>query len=131
MPTAVKMTTVHFPFPLGKLIGGATWATVAIPLTQNFTPVMVDGVTPDDYFNEILVQTNPTNTGNVYVLVPTAALPGGSPPDLTNYTNVAAILVAGASWPRSRESWKEQFNVTDYWLGFANATDFCIGSVTR
>jgi len=118
--TPVKITS--YPFSLGKIIPGATFASACVPLTQNVLPVQNDGVTPDTQFNSIVIQAHGTNTGIVYVCTSAAA------PDLTNYTNVIGELTAGQTYPRSKE-WANNRNISSIYIGAVNAADFVIASV--
>ena len=62
--TPVKITS--YPFSLGKIIPGATFASACVPLTQNVLPVQNDGVTPDTQFNSIVIQLNCLSRSTTY-----------------------------------------------------------------
>jgi hypothetical protein len=123
MPTNVKTGTVKFPWPLGKVYPGASYATVSAPLTQNIQPVNID-LTPDNQFNGIFIQANPNNAGNIYVCSSAAN------PDETAYTNVLGILSPGAWYPRGKE-WANNRDITGLFIGADNATDFAIVSIDQ
>jgi len=53
MPTDVQIS--GYPFSLGKILPGATFASACAPLTQNFNPLNNDG-TKDHIFNGIFIE---------------------------------------------------------------------------
>lgn len=135
MPTVLTVTgTLPNPFSLGKVIPGATFATACVPLTQNLTPVMPDKVTPDRYFNEILITAFggsgptasplPSNTGFIYICSSASA------PDLVNFTNVLAILAPNDTYPREGD-WSNNKDIQGFFVGADNATDYAIATAGR
>jgi hypothetical protein len=123
-----------FPVALGKLLGGATYATISIPLDANLKSLaMPDGMPEASYgFNEIEVQAATTNTGLVYVTILLSGQSAGTVADLTAYTNVIAIIPAGATWSRyANPAYSNKWNPGSYYLTFANSTDFAIGNAGR
>jgi hypothetical protein len=123
MATNVKTGAMGFPYPMGKVFPGASYATVSVPLTQNIIPTKTNGVdgteVPDYQFNGVWIQANPDNTGYIYVCS------NASAPDTTNYTNVLGFLSAGQWFPRVKE-WANNRDISKLYVGAANATDFAI-----
>lgn len=121
MPTNINVGQVGMPFALGKLMPGATYATVSIPLVTNYQPVNQDG-TADNQWNNINLQADLNNSGTIYICNSAAA------PDTTAYTNVIGELTAGAWFPRNKE-WANNRDISKIFIGATNATDFVIGSI--
>jgi hypothetical protein len=111
-----------FPYSLGLIVPGGTFATVSVPLTQNIVPVANDGTTPDYQFNAISIQAAPANTGVIYICNSAAA------PDKVGYTNVIYILAKGLVWTRQKE-WANNRDISKIFLGADNGTDFAIASI--
>ena len=125
MPTNVQIN--GYPYSLGKIQPGGTFATACVPLTQNIQPVNNDG-TKDHIFNGIFIQAfggtslQPANTGVIFVCNSAAA------PDLVNFTNIIAVLQAGDQFPRSKE-WANNRDINKLFIGAENGVDFALVSV--
>jgi len=124
-----KVSAMSFPFSLGKILPGATFASACVPLTQNIQPVQEDNKTlANDAWNEILIQAWPgsptvvANSGNIYVCSSAAA------PDVVGFTNILAVLLAGDTYPRKNE-WANLKDISKLFIGADNATDFVICSI--
>ncbi len=124
MSTNVKTGNMLFPFPLGKLLPGADFATLSVPLTENFTPCNSDGVTPDNQFNAITVQAGLDNTGVIYICNSAAA------PDKTGYTNVIQMLTKGQTWGNDKGLACNR-GVNSVFIGADNGTDFAIANIDQ
>jgi hypothetical protein len=102
-----------------------------VQLNANLPALSPDGTPSATGYNEIEVQAASTNTGNLYICVPLASgsfAAGGSPPDTTNFTNVIAVIPPGSTWPRyGNPAYADKWNLSDYWLGAGNATDYAFG----
>lgn len=128
MATNVKTSVMPLPYSLGLVKPGATFATVSVPLTQNIVPVEQDGTTPHRMFSGIFITAFAgagaiaTNTGNIYICNTSAA------PDLTNFTNVIAILQPGDIFPRYKE-WSNNRDIGILFIGADNADDQALVSV--
>jgi hypothetical protein len=112
MPTATKTGTVPYPWPLGKIVPGATFSTIALPITTNIQPVNADG-TPDNMFNYIGIQADLSNALNIYICT-------SATPDLTNYTNVVGELSAGTWWSRGKE-WANNRDISQIFIAAQNS----------
>jgi hypothetical protein len=116
-----------YPYSLGKIIPGATFATACVPLTANIQPVNNDG-SKDHIFNGIFIRSFPGtstiagNTGAIFICNSAAA------PDLVNFTNIIDILSPGDSFPRSKE-WANNRDISKLFIGAENATDFALAFV--
>ena len=117
MPTPVKISTVNFPFPMGYIIPGASYATVSVPLTQNFLPDQLA-------FSSIAIQADPDNSADYIYICSDARAPQ------SNGSNVIAKLAPGAWLPYSRE-WGNIFNLNSLFIGATNSTDHAIVSVMQ
>jgi hypothetical protein len=124
MAVNIKTGSMTWPFPMGKLFPGAAYATQSVPLTANVVPCDNDGVTPDYFFNGILVQASPNNTGLIYVCNSSAA------PDKVGYSNVIYMLSAGQTWMNTKE-WANVRDISKIFIGADNATDFAIASILQ
>ncbi len=116
-----------FPYPLGKVFPGASFATISVPLTQNIQPTKKDNLgneVPDNQFNGIFIRASNLNSGNMYVCNTAAA------PDLTAYSNVIDELPPGAAFPRGKE-WANNRDITALFIGATNATDFTIPALDQ
>jgi hypothetical protein len=118
MPTTAIPGNVGYPFPLGKILPGATFATASVPLTQNIQPVDVAGL-PDNNWNGIFIQAHVLNVGPIYICSNAAG------PDLVNYTNILGEVLPGGSFPRGKE-WANNRDISKIFVGAGNATDFAI-----
>jgi hypothetical protein len=130
MPTSVKTGSVPFPWSLGAIRPGATFASASAPLTKNTLPVMNDGVSHDKNFNGVFITAFggtlglAANIGSIFVCTSAAA------PDTTNWTNVVAVLAPGQSWPRNKE-WANNRDISVLYIGAENATDFALVSIDQ
>ena len=125
MPTDVQIS--GYPFSLGKIQPGATFASACVPLTQNFNPVNKDG-TKDHIFNGIFIEafggtsSLAANTGVIFICNSAAA------PDTVNWTNVITVLHPGDSFPRTKE-WANNRDISRLFIGAENGVDFALASV--
>lgn len=117
----VKVSAMSFPYSLGKIFPGASYATVSVPLTQNITPTEENG-DPSYQAREILIQALPGNGGYIYICNSAAA------PDLTGYTNVVGILDGGVAWSRESSPFPAIHSLSKLYVGATNATDAVIAS---
>ena len=124
MATNVKTGDMQFPYSLGKVYPGASFATVSAALTQNIVPVNNDGVTRDRMFNGIAIQAHPDNGDDLYICNSASA------PDTTNYTNILAVLSPGAWYGRGKE-WANNRNISTLFVGAKNQNDFAIVSIDQ
>ncbi len=112
------------PFPLGRVLPGAAFATASAPLTQNITPVEQDGVTPRRRFNLIEIRAFINNSGPNGIYICSNA----NPPDEVNYLNVVDVLQAGEAFPRGTGMITVE-DIGNLFIGADNATDFAIVNV--
>lgn len=119
----VKTTDMTWPYALGAIIPGATFATASVPLTQNVTPVDVHGV-PETRFNGIWIQASPDNNGVLYICK------DANPPDKVAYSNVLGWLQPGLWYPRDKE-WANNRDINTLFVGADNATDFGIAVIDQ
>ena len=130
MPTSVKTSAMVFPYSLGAIRPGATFASASASLVQNIVPVNNDNVTPDYQFNGIFIQAFP-GTGSVAGnLKPIYVCNSAAAPDLTNFTNVIGILQPGDIWPRAKE-WANNRSIRNLYIGAENATDFALVTIDQ
>ena len=131
MSTKVKISSMGFPFPLGKIIPGATFAAASAPLTQNYTPTD-DAGNPIRMFNGVFITawagnaagTVASNSGPIYICSNALA------PDLILFSNVIAVLYPGDSFPRSKE-WSGNRDIGTLYIGAENGADFAIASIDQ
>lgn len=130
MPTNVPTGNMNFPYSLGKISPGASFASLCVPLTTNFQPTKRDGQKgtdiADNEFNGIFIQANPSNTVGSYMFICNSA----SAPDTTNYTNIIAFLPPGAVFTRSKE-WSNNRDISKIFIGALNSTDFVIANIDQ
>jgi hypothetical protein len=129
-----NINSLYYPIPLGKLLPGASFATVSIPLYTNLPTNLADGQSSLGAYNEIVLVANSTNLLPLYVCVPlvSGTYVAGAPADTTNWTNVIAIIPAGGSWSRAQNpSWSNKWFLQSYYLSAGNATDYAWGYAGR
>jgi len=129
MATDVLTSAMNFPYSLGKILPGSTYASASVPLTQNTRPVRFDPTTeanvPETMFNGIYIQAfggtgnSDGNSKAIFVCNSAAA------PDTTNYTNVVGVLMPGDQFPRFKE-WANNRDLSKLYIGAQNATDFAL-----
>lgn len=120
----VQTGSMKFPYPLGKILPGANFATLSAPVTMNVNPVSVDG-SSDYLFNEILLMADEANTASIFICS------NASAPDLVGFTNILAELRAGDAYPRGPHDWANRKDIRRFFVGALNATDFVFGSIDR
>lgn len=119
----VKTGTFVYPYSLGKILPGATFATASVPITQNIQPVKEDGATHDNSFHSITIQAAPGNNGDIYVCNTAAA------PDKVAYSNVLAILDAREKFEWHRDHLNNGCDISHLFIGADDGDDFAIVSI--
>lgn len=125
----VRTETMTFPFPMGKFLPGATFATASLPFTQNTQPTKHDGQSgndvPDNQFNRIVIQAAPGNgTGIIYI----CSTSGGA--DTTAYTNIIQALSAGQIFDRGKE-WANNRDISKIFIGAGDSASFAFGYIDQ
>ena len=110
--------------PFGKVLAGATFATVSVPLLSTAFLATIPGRSASDV-NIAAIQAGPTNSGKIYICNSAAA------PDTTNYTNILYVIASsGDSWPMVGRAMND-LEAGTLFIGADNATDFAFGYVRR
>ena len=117
MPTTVSSN----PFPLGLITPGASFATVSLPITNNFSDLATAGG-PYSSVDSIYVHALSGNGAAVYLLN------SSSNPDVTNYLNVIDVIGSGSSTSIASAG-MNTLNLASFYIGAANSTDGAIVSV--
>lgn len=113
MPTNV----ISNPFPLGSIGPGADFATLSMPITNNFPDLGLPGVYGQ--VDSLYVHALADNTGVVYLTN------NDSAPDTGSFLNVVDFLAAGASVSVSSSA-MNTIQLSQYFIG---ASDDASGAI--
>lgn len=116
MPTTVSSN----PFPLGFVKPGATFATISVPITQNFTDLATSA--PYGQVDSIYVHALAGNSTVVFLLNTVAA------PDVATYLNVVDVIAAGSSTSISSGA-MNTLALSQFYIGALNSGDGAIVTV--
>lgn len=116
----MSTTVSSNPFPLGLITPGATFATISLPITTNFTDLATS--LPYGQVDSIYIHAIGTNSSNIFLLNTAAA------PDTTAYLNVVDVITNGASTSIASAG-MNTLKLSQFYIGALNATDSCLVTV--